>query len=398
MANEVNPSLSRQLRARLTGELVAAGTLRADLWIGAFMSVPREYFLPNIYVLNGDDTWYLPTGLASVEERLRMVYADGAWVTQDPTRFSAAPNLIAQMLEALDVTDDRTRALEMGTGAGYNTALLCSGLGEDQVTSIARDAEQAKAARIALERAGFRPALYAADGDIDPAAGLGKVDRLIAADPVPEVPVSWLSRVKVGGVIVAPIYREQPIGAMVQLVMEEPDRAEGPFLPFYGAFMPTRTHRATDGLAAARRTAEQVREVRTSPVALSLGSAAEPWQFYASMVLGDLQHEILMEDTGEMEYWLLASDGSWACQQHRLKGDPLVREGGSRRLWTELEHAVEQWHDFDEPDRERFGLTVTPDRKKLWLDDPEYVISSQPTNTDPLGGSIVVPANDPVGT
>ena len=48
-----------------------------------------------------------------------------------------------------------------------------------------------------------------------------------------------------------------------------------------------------------------------------------------------------------------------------------VVQGGPRRLWDEIERAHGSWVDLGSPDRERFGLTVTPHGDQhVWLDDP----------------------------
>ena len=76
-------------------------------------------------------------------------------------------------------------------------------------------------------------------------------------------------------------------------------------------------------------------------------------------------------------HWLISSDGSWAFQRVESDGERVIREGGPQRLWTELEGAHARWHDWGRPEWDRFGLTITPDRRELWLDDPVNVIPSR---------------------
>ncbi|WP_435876053.1 hypothetical protein [Saccharopolyspora shandongensis] len=54
---------------------------------------------------------------------------DGGRDTTGPVSSSSAPGLMTRMLEMLDIGDGH-RALEIGTGTGYNAALLCHRLGE----------------------------------------------------------------------------------------------------------------------------------------------------------------------------------------------------------------------------------------------------------------------------
>jgi len=47
-----------------------------------------------------------------------------------------------------------------------------------------------------------------------------------------------------------------------------------------------------------------------------------------------------------------------------------VTEGGPRPLWRMVEDAYRLWEGVGQPSWARFGLTATPDRQTVWLDDP----------------------------
>ncbi len=72
---------------------------------------------------------------------------------------------MVRMRETLDVRDGH-RVLEIGTGTGYNAALLCHRLGAENVFSLEIDAELVAAARQRLAVIGHHPQL-AARGGID---------------------------------------------------------------------------------------------------------------------------------------------------------------------------------------------------------------------------------------
>jgi len=63
------------------------------------------------------------------------------------------------MIETLDLRDELT-VLEIGTGAGYNVALLAERLGPAQVSSIDVDAELIATARARLSTFSRSPSLF----------------------------------------------------------------------------------------------------------------------------------------------------------------------------------------------------------------------------------------------
>jgi protein-L-isoaspartate O-methyltransferase len=97
----------------------------------------------------------------------RGAYADEAVITQTrpapvlggdqldlPTSSASAPGAVAVMLDRLGVVEGQ-RVLEVGTGTGYNTALLCHRLGDRNVYSIDIDPELVAAARTVLAGLGY---------------------------------------------------------------------------------------------------------------------------------------------------------------------------------------------------------------------------------------------------
>jgi methyltransferase of ATP-grasp peptide maturase system len=368
----------RELPRALAARLAASGALRARRWIRAFETVPRHHFVPRIFVDPAHTgSWELVDGTqAGQRERwLNLVYRDNALVTQLSERgmflsSSSQPSLMARMLEALAFTGGE-RVLEVGTGTGYNAALLCAGLGSAPVTSIDIDAGLIAVARDRLRELGYTPALAVGDG----AGGYqdaAPYDRIIATCSLPQVPVAWIEQSAPGAVILVNLHRELGGGALALLKVSG-ERASGHFASFFGGFMPTRTITTvsmseTFGLIDAHLgDAGEVRQTAVSASALS----DDAFDMLAALLLPGVHRIGLLPPGKQEQVWLVADDDSWACQQ----GDH-VRQGGPRRLWDQLEALHAAWCDRGRPARQQIGLTVTAsgehriwtgsDRKTAW--------------------------------
>src|SRR5258708_2641831 len=131
----------------MVDQMTQAGYLRTQPWISAFTEIPRATFVSwffrqtpdrtgSVAMTGPDDDWLddvytdipLVTQLDNNPAKLSEAMSTGKPVTGVPTSSSTAPGLMALMLEALDIQDD-ARVLEIGTGTGYNSALLCHRLG-----------------------------------------------------------------------------------------------------------------------------------------------------------------------------------------------------------------------------------------------------------------------------
>lgn len=117
----------------------------------------------------------------------------------------SAPNIVASMTSLLELRPG-LRVLEIGTGCGYQTAVL-SGMGA-VVYSVEYIPQLTELAASNLEGMGFQNyQLHCGDGyhgwkDQAP------FDRILAAARAPRIPAPWLSQLNDGGIIVIPVEKD----------------------------------------------------------------------------------------------------------------------------------------------------------------------------------------------
>lgn len=161
-----------------------------------------------------------------------------------------------------------------------------------------------------------------------------------------------------------------------KLTVQSGGVAHGRFLPDFGGFMPLRQLDRTDVAEHAFRTVEDGDgDTRaTSLPAKIITQEAYPFEFFAALTLpgGGWNHLTFTPSNGSAtETWLAQGDGSWVCHTTAADGAHAIRQGGSTRLWDQVESAYKQWHQTDRPCRDRFGLTIDNGHHTIWLDSPD---------------------------
>jgi protein-L-isoaspartate(D-aspartate) O-methyltransferase len=112
------------------------------------------------------------------------------------------PFVVAYMTEQLQLQKQH-RVLEIGTGSGYQAAILSRLAG--QVLTIERFRTLADTARARLERLGCdNVEVMFGDGfDIPP--GAGQFDRIIVTAAMEQIPENLIERLEPGGILIAPV-------------------------------------------------------------------------------------------------------------------------------------------------------------------------------------------------
>ena len=175
-AEEPSLARAREEMLRLIGRNV-----RDQRVIDAMAAVRREDFVPPGLRGSAYDDRALPIGY-------------GQTISQ--------PLIVALILDPLRLTAD-DRALEVGTGSGYQAALLSELVRE--VISVERLAPLADRARAALAEAGCRNTSVHAAGDVLGWPAGAPYQAIVVAAAAPHVPRALIEQLGDGGRLVLPV-------------------------------------------------------------------------------------------------------------------------------------------------------------------------------------------------
>ncbi|MGW3569852.1 methyltransferase domain-containing protein [Streptomyces sp. NPDC000941] len=391
-----NAHQDRPSHTELGRALMSAGLLTPD-WAPAFQAVPRSAFLPglmwpfdmqtarSVSVSKADDP----------HEWLRYADSDAPIVTQwddgehsgtEPGQVSTSsasmPSVVFSMLRDLDVHAGH-KALEIGTGTGWNAALLAHRLGAENVVTVEVDESVAATARAALERFGAPMHVVHGDGVLGcPEAA--PYDRIIATCGLRSIPFAWVRQSRPHGVIVAPWGTHYGNGdAVARLIVADDGHSAsgaftGPveFMKLRAQRLPPLVHSAyvpgsvADGDESSTTiTEEQFVTGRFSPQRFALG-----------LLVRHCRQFVADKDDGARPVWFYGlTDRSWACVQFRDGATARVWQSGPRRLWDEAEAAYRWWQEGGRPGFDRFGLTVDSEGERVWLDSPDDPVPVRPS-------------------
>ena len=128
------------------------------------------------------------------------------------------PFVVAYMTEQLQ-PQKHHRVLEIGTGSGYQAAILSRLCRE--VLTIERYRTLADSARLRLEKLGCENVEVMLGDGFDIPAGAGSFDRIMVTAAMEEIPEALTQRLEPGGVLIAPVGPHQGTQTLVRMIRTE---------------------------------------------------------------------------------------------------------------------------------------------------------------------------------
>ncbi len=363
-------------------------------WRSSLLSIPRHQYIPDtIWVDNQAHTGpaLVPLHREQDPDRwLRLAYDTTAGVATQvddghpdrpglggsmPTSSASSPVIVAVMLAALDAHEGH-RVLEIGTGTGYNAALLAHRLTAEQITSMEIDPDVARRAGKALSSSVFGAVTVVTGDGTEGYPPDAPYDRVIVTASTNHIPYSWVAQTRAGGRILLP-WADTYTSGLLALTVGDDGTARGGIVA-ESTFMWLRGQRDTRGAVRPTTSGGVADPDRIDSRVTTLHPHNITGPHGARLAIGQRvpgcqwRYWPWEPDDPVGVLWLVDPWGSWAKLTHTTPGADEdvfpVQQQGPRRLWDEVEAAYHWWVDVGCPPPDRWEFVVTPDGQRIGLD------------------------------
>ncbi len=183
------------MRRRLIEELESKG-ISDQRVLRAMMNVPRHVYMDNAFLHFAYEDTAFPIGA-------------GQTISQ--------PYTVAFQTQLLEV-EERQKVLEIGTGSGYQTAVLCE-MGA-KVFTIERQKELFDKSTILLKKLKYNARVVYGDG-YKGLPAFAPFDRVLVTCGAPFIPEALIEQLKPGGILVIPV--GEGVKQLMKKVVKRPD-------------------------------------------------------------------------------------------------------------------------------------------------------------------------------
>jgi protein-L-isoaspartate(D-aspartate) O-methyltransferase len=181
MYSEASENTFERQRQRMVEDDLKGRDITEAGVLSVMYRLPREEFVPGSYKSQAYADCPLPIGM-------------GQTISQ--------PYIVAMMTQELRL-NNLCEVLEVGTGSGYQTAILAK-LAK-RVYTIERFTELSACAQAVLGRLGFTNVEFCVGDGSAGWSGNRTFDRIIVTAAVPKIPQTLIDQLGAGGLIVAPV-------------------------------------------------------------------------------------------------------------------------------------------------------------------------------------------------
>ena len=201
-------------KKQLIDHLRANSGIADERVLAAMEAIPRERF-----VLRGSEfeAW----------DDIALPIDQGQTISQ--------PTVVATMTQALELSD-RDKVLEIGTGSGYQTAVLVA-MGA-KVYSVERQKELFKQTSVLLPKLGYRTKHLSFGDGYKGLPDYAPFDSIIVTAGAPIIPQALMAQLKIGGRLVIPLGEEVQIMTLLirknETQFEKHEFGEFRFVPLLG--------------------------------------------------------------------------------------------------------------------------------------------------------------------
>jgi protein-L-isoaspartate(D-aspartate) O-methyltransferase len=356
------------MREHIVATLREQRIIRSEQVTQAFLQTPREAFVTRYYEQEGSSQWNARTAeMYEPRTWLENIYRDQPLVLLSSEKkhaisSSSAPAAMALMLEALHLRPGM-RVLEIGTGSGYNTAILVSLVGApDLVTTIELDPNLAEHAEQALHEQIGNVSVHVGDGRLG-VAERAPYDAIIATASASSFPYAWFEQLAPQGRLVMDLQGSlRQSGFLILQKSADGRTARGTFSQDFIYFMPLRpTEHEGPSFA-------QLLDGERHPLALAMPELPEilsdhafhwflqwrhPGLTLTRITLGRggpvEQNAITLVDTKQetMLQMVEKQEGQWYGQRY-----------GKRNPWLKMEGAYEEWSQYGKPSQHAYHVEI----------------------------------------
>ncbi|WP_223268316.1 protein-L-isoaspartate O-methyltransferase family protein [Streptosporangium nondiastaticum] len=335
--------------------------------VRALRTVPRHLFLPDRLWLRDDEGGYQPCGRwANPDEWLTAAYTDIPLVTRFtdglPSSSASMPSMVLRTLLLAGIGDTASETgprsvLELGTGTGFNAALLCAILGDDAVSTIELDPLLAAQGERNLKAAGFAPAVSCGDAAAGWQPG-APYERVIATFSVDQVPPAWVEQTVAGGRIVTPWTSAWCRYGTLELTPGQDGAAHGRFHAF-ASFMPMR-RACRDTAGSATASAQHKGVTRLSPWLVAGGDLDAEFHLGLAVPGASFAWDTSGEHAPTRLHIADETTPSWAAVDHdgHSADHFTVTQAGPRLLWDEITAGYTHWEALGRPRIGQYRLSV----------------------------------------